>query len=198
MEANIALHRGLSCAAWEGVTDRPWWELSTAEQKAVLAAVRAFHEKRIREMGLDPEGPNRQFLDRMNLAAVQEEEREWREMHAKMQLAHSGKSKPRKVPASGLRMALNDILSQEPFFDAGQRRAVDRRLAAKSLPSLQVLSAMIKKKHAAILKRGRVRNAEEYYLIQEILASVDYPIEDEERARLDEMAGRFEDRKSRP
>lgn len=196
MEAMVALERGLSCAAWEGVTDRPWWELSTTEQASVLATVRAVHEKRIREMGLDPGGPNKQFLDRMNLTAVQEEDRKWREKWKIMQMARPGTSKPRKIPASGLRMAVNDLLSQEPFFDAGQRRAVERRLAAKSLPSLRILAAQIKNKHAAILKRGLVHNEEEYYLIQEILASVDYPIEEADRNRLAELAEQYSEKRS--
>lgn len=80
MEALIAVERGLSCASWEGVTDRPWWELSTAEQEATLAAVRSFQEKQIREMGLELGGLNQQFLDRMNLAAIEEEESNWRRM----------------------------------------------------------------------------------------------------------------------
>lgn len=114
MEALIAVQSGLSCASWEGVTDRPWWELSTAEQEAVLVAVRTFQEKQIREMGLDPGGLNQQFLDRMNLAAIEQEEREWRKMWQDAPQAPPGE-KPRKVSASGLRMALNDLLSQEPF-----------------------------------------------------------------------------------
>jgi hypothetical protein len=40
---------------------------------------------------------------------------------------------------------------------------------------------------ARILKRGRIASPEEFYLATEVLAAVDFDIEDADRARLAEM-----------
>jgi hypothetical protein len=192
-EVFLALNCGLSAAAWEGASDRPWWELSDEEKTAVLASVRAAEEELIRRHKLDfgPDSLNRQFLDRMTLVSVQNEERQEREARERLLNAAA----PRRGSASGMRQAINDLLSQVGFFGLGQQRAVSRRLARRNLPTLEMLSAMLRKKHEKILQRGRVRNEEEYYLVQEILASVDFPIEDEDRQQLSALAGEYESRR---
>lgn len=192
-EVMLALNHGLSAAAWEGVTSRPWWELSNEEKAAVLASVRATEEELIRRHNLDlcANSLNQQFLDRMSLASVQNEERQEHEAREKL-LSSAAK---RRGSDSGLRQAINDLLSQSAFFGTAQRRAVERRLAARNLPTLALLEAILRKQHEKILKRGSIRTEEEFYLLQEILVSVDFPIDEDARQQLANLAYEYESRR---
>jgi hypothetical protein len=192
-EVMLALQCGLSAAAWEGVSDRPWWELSDEEKTAILAAVRSANEKEILGMNLDPETMrfNQLVLDRLNLASVRNEERQEEEARRKLYSIPAAK----RGSTSGLRQAVNDLLSQSYLFSRSQRRAVECRLAARKLPKLTMLEAILRKKHEKILKRGSVRNEQEYYLVQEILASGDFQIDEESRNRLAGYANDFASRR---
>lgn len=192
-EVMLAVEFGLSAAAWEGVTDRPWWELSDEEKTAILAAVRSANEKEILRMNSDPETRrfNQLILDRMNLASVRNEEFNEEEARQKFLSIPAAK----RGSASGLRQAINDGLSQSYLFSRSQCLAVERRLAARNLPNLTMLEALLRNKHEKILKRGSVRNEEEYYLVQEILASVDFPIDEDSRNRLASYADDFATRR---
>lgn len=189
-EVMLALLHGMSAAAWEGVSPRPWWEHSDEEKASILAAVRSANEKLILDLNLDPEAVrfNQLFLNRMTLASVKNEERQQQEQREKWLTA----SAPRRGSTSGLRQAINDLLSQSTFFDAGQRLAVERRLAARKLPTLAMLEALLRQQHEKILKRGRIRNAVEYYLVQEILNFVEFPIDEASRQQLARFASEFE------
>jgi len=192
LDVMLSLMHGMSAAAWEGVTDRPWWELSDQEKTAALGAVRSAHETLIRNMNPEPGAMdlNQQFLDRMNLASVKKEEEQQYEQRQQMLAA----SASRRGSTSGLKQAINDLLSHSSFWDRSQRLAVERRLAARKLPKLALLEAMLRKKHEKILKRGKIRNDEEYYLAMEILNFMDFPIESDDRQQLSILVGTFESR----
>lgn len=193
-EVMLALNHGLSAAAWEGISPRPWWELSDEEKAAVLASVRAALEKSIRRQNNpDPDAQsfNQLILDRMTLASVQNEERLEREGREKALSLLAA----RRRSTSGLRQAINDLLSQSALFGMAQTRAVERRLAARNLPTLAMLEAIMRNQHEKILKRGRIRTEEEYYLVQEILAFIDFPIDEDTRQQLAGFAYDFESRR---
>lgn len=94
--------------------------------------------------------------------------------------------------ASGLRLAINDDLSQARYYSKSQRAAIDCRLTAANLPSLRTLEIGFKRKHAQILKRGTIRNEEEYYIVREILADVSFQITERDRLLLEKLAVKFE------
>ncbi len=190
--ACFAIQRGLSCAAWEGTTPRPWWELSVEEQEAHLAVVRAETEKTAAEIAaMNPHVRqfNQQVVDRIDRRKIEEEEAQHRQVWLVEMAQQSGRKGGNK---SGFKMALNDTLSMASHFEAAQRLAVQRRLAAAGLPQLELLLAMLRRKHEKIVQRGRVRNEEEYYLVREILSDLDYPISDEARGELGRLAAEFE------
>lgn len=188
-EVMLAVQFGLSAAAWEGISDRPWWELSDEEKTVILTTVRAANEKEILRMNSDPETTrfNQLILDRMNLASVQNEELQLENARQKFYDIPAAK----RGSSAGLRQVINDELSQSYLFSRSQRRAVERRLAARNLPSLNMIEVLLRKKHEKILQRGNVRNEEEYYLVQEILSSGDFPIDEDSRNRLAGYADDF-------
>lgn len=94
--------------------------------------------------------------------------------------------------AAGLKMAVNDDLSHVKYYTETQRAAINRRLAAAKLPSLRTLQIGFKRKHVQILKRGTIRNEEEYYIVREILSDVSFDIPARDRLSLEKLAVKFE------
>lgn len=92
---------------------------------------------------------------------------------------------------SGLMSGINDLLHMSDSFNYETWRGVNERLVAKGLPSLEKLQVMLRQKHLRILKRGRIRDEEEYYIVQDILADLDFDVTAEQRVALERMAGDF-------
>ena len=194
VDVMLALLRGMSAWSWEGNPIRPWWELSDQEKTEILIALRKAHEEAIDRLNLESHtrALNRQFLDRFDLNSVRIEEQLHEESRQKM-LAETAK----KPNQTGARQAINDLLSQVVFMDATQRLAIERRLALHNLPSLGVLMASFRKQHEKILKRGKIRTEEEYYLVKEILDAVEFPVSKESRLRFAELLHDYEARLAR-
>lgn len=159
---------------------------------AILSDARSAGEKMIREFHPSSRFNelNQQLRDRLTLSAISAEEARMRDQSL---LVLECKS----VPLSGFRQAANDSLSTVHYWSDIQKLAVERRLAAQGLPKLALLSAMLRKKHETILKRGKIRNEEEFNLVQEIISQMDYPIDEESRRQLEKLAGDFEARPQR-
>lgn len=89
---------------------------------------------------------------------------------------------------SGMKQGVNDALTMIKEMPRSERERIDALLATKDLPSLIKMQANLKKKHIQILKRGRIRNDEEYYIIAEILSDLEFDVTKDERVSLEEMS----------
>jgi hypothetical protein len=182
-EISTALHCGLKEASLAIMAD--------SERARWIAAVKAAAEQSLARPDISES--NRQWLrENAELAgrpqALAERARE-------RYYAKPAKERGRNL--AGQKMGLNDMLSQVQHFSELQRSAVDLRLAERGLPSLRKLGALLKKTHERILKRGKIRNEEEYYAIQEILADVSFNIAEADRDRFAQLAAEFEGRAPR-
>lgn len=82
-------------------------------------------------------------------------------------LAKSGCT--RSEARQGFLQAVNERISQMECWSDGDRKKVDLLLAERGLPNLETMEVLVKKKHRRIMKRGAIRNEEEYYLVKELL-----------------------------
>lgn len=74
----------------------------------------------------------------------------------------------------GLKEAVNDeIKNIMDFKSPEQRRELDRRLKANHAPSLQEMLGRYFNKIRKIIERGKIRTAEEYYLVKELAIEMD-------------------------
>lgn len=73
---------------------------------------------------------------------------------------------PRQVP--GLKAAINDMLAM-----SGGDFAMDREHQAAGLPTFDEMAELLREKDRAILRRGVIRDEEEYYIVREILTDAD-------------------------
>ena len=174
-----------------GLHDADWGALAPpAERERWVAEQRESLERRLADPRISAEECKEVQWSLATLGDLEARERRQRE-------GFFAEPEPkRRRQLSGYKQAVNDVLSQSRYFTVAQRVAIDRRLAQRSLPNLRRLEMSLRRKHTAILKRGRIRNDEEYYIVQEILADVSFDVTDAERAALSGMAVQFEQTRS--
>jgi hypothetical protein len=178
-EVSIALNYGLAKARWES--------LPTPQQIRLIAEF----EMRRKELLADrriPEKERLRFSDpNYDLIGPAIDQREARERKAH----YSRPEKERIRGAAGTKVAINDLLSQSRHFTDSERAAIDARLSARKLPSLRSLEVGFKRAHVRILKRGIIRNEEEYYLVQEILADQEFAVTEADRMALEAIVQKY-------
>ena len=91
----------------------------------------------------------------------------------------------------GLRMALNDCVEQSLGWAPDRVSEIDRDFLAQGLMSLSQVRLQYSRKYASIVKRGRLRNDEELFLVQGILADQSLSISAQERTQLETMSHAF-------
>jgi hypothetical protein len=96
----------------------------------------------------------------------------------------------RRMAREGLRQAINDIIERSRHLDPTVVRTIDVELAAQSLITLSELRRRFSREYARILRRKRIRNETEYYLIRGVVEAL--VSENPERALLYTMIKDFE------
>ncbi|MBB5353889.1 hypothetical protein HNR46_004153 [Haloferula luteola] len=93
---------------------------------------------------------------------------------------------------SGLGMAISDTLEMSWDMPREEIEAVDTDFVARGILPLSELRRRYSRQYRAILKRGRIRDEEDYYLVTGILASFTGDATDEERRQLEGLVAKFE------
>jgi len=99
-----------------------------------------------------------------------------------------GKSKA----LDGLKQAVNDTveaLSGHPFEYI---RRLDAALRAQGIVTFSEIRRRYSSSYKRILKRGRIKNETEYYLIAGILADLDSDASESERGKLEQIVAQYE------
>ena len=93
----------------------------------------------------------------------------------------------------GLGLALNDLLEMSWHFTPDEVAAIDREFSARGIVTLSEMRRRYSRQFRGVLKRGKIRTEEEFYLVSGILASFTTDASDDERRKLDEMVGAYEE-----
>jgi hypothetical protein len=99
-----------------------------------------------------------------------------------------GKSKA----LAGLRQAVNDTVEETSNWSAEARAALDDALRGAGIMTLSEITRRYAARYKGILKRGKIRNDTEYYLVNGILTDQGSSISDEERQRIQELVDDYE------
>ncbi len=98
---------------------------------------------------------------------------------------------PKSKLYSGLKQALGDsILMMQASTKLTEDINVD--LIASNLPNVQTLKRLISDTANKAIKRQKIRNIEEYYIIKELIDDTVANISDNERTSLIKLLGDFE------
>ena len=104
--------------------------------------------------------------------------------------AKLGKSKA----LEGLRQAIGDCIEMTQDRRPDWIRQFDAECTALGLVTLSQLRVRYWAKYKAILKRGRIRDETEYYLVAGIANDLSAPISATDRAMLEQLLHQFEER----
>jgi hypothetical protein len=77
-----------------------------------------------------------------------------------------------RVPLTGLRMAVSDVVEWSQALSEAQVAALDRQLADSGHPTLTAMRQSQYRKALEILDRGKVRNEAEWHVLNGYLADV--------------------------
>jgi hypothetical protein len=75
----------------------------------------------------------------------------------------------RRMAREGLRQAINDVIERSRHLDPRVVRTMDVELAAQGLVTLSELRRRFSREYAQILRRKRISNEIEYYLIRGVV-----------------------------
>jgi hypothetical protein len=96
----------------------------------------------------------------------------------------------------GLRAGLSDSLSALNHLSAGMLQKIDADLKKNNLPSVAVLTSVVKNTMRKVLKKKRISAANEYYMIKEFLMAPDGDLSEHDRNLLYQYLEEFELTKS--
>lgn len=93
---------------------------------------------------------------------------------------------------SGLQMAINDLIESTLNWELSEVQSADVKMTASGAPSLSQVRAKYSRKFAQLLKRGKIKNVEEYYLAKGIIDGAAYHFGDLDRNAILSMLEKFE------
>ncbi|MDB5754102.1 MAG: hypothetical protein JWP34_3750 [Massilia sp.] len=92
----------------------------------------------------------------------------------------------------GLRQAANDTIEETSNWSSESRTNLDETLKGAGIITLSEIARRYASVYKRILKRGKIKNETEYYLVNGILVDQGSEISDEERTRLQELIDAYE------
>lgn len=95
----------------------------------------------------------------------------------------------------GLQEGLNDTLTGFKDLPWKIKAELDESLSLSSFPSINTLTDQIVKVPKKVLKKGKIKNLDEYYVIKEYLAG---KIPNEERKKLNRIVQEVEEKQESP
>ncbi|BET65439.1 hypothetical protein ASA1KI_03800 [Opitutales bacterium ASA1] len=91
----------------------------------------------------------------------------------------------------GLSMAINDVMESAVDLTADEIAAIDFEFRSRGILTLSEVRLRYGRHYRAVMKRGRIKDEGEYYLIAGVLASAIDGMTEEDAGRLDRMLTEF-------
>lgn len=91
-----------------------------------------------------------------------------------------------------LKIGLGDCIAMINHLSKVQKSDLNNILKGNDFSTIEILTFKIRNTFKKIIKRGRIKNEKEYYVIIEILSDVEDDISTEERLKLNELISTFE------
>jgi len=102
--------------------------------------------------------------------------------------------KGRRIPIAGLRQAAHDMVAWSRTVPAELTREADAHLKKRGSLTLTAMINRVSSIVPRVLKRGRIRNDEEFYVMKELLNDVAHGLAGRDRDRAEKLVGAFESR----
>jgi hypothetical protein len=98
----------------------------------------------------------------------------------------------KSIAKKSLKIGLNDGLSMVANLPAEIKNKLNDELVNNGLQTLHALMALVKDTPSKVLKRNRIKNLDEYYLLKEIEQDVNYDLSEEDKEQIRKLLFKFE------
>ena len=99
----------------------------------------------------------------------------------------------KSLAKKGLKTGLNDLLTMSMDFSKIKKKQLSDHLVSKDYPKFEQLISKIKNLPNKILKRGIIKNVDEYYVIKEFLADSNIDLTKTEFLQLSKILNSYEE-----
>jgi hypothetical protein len=96
------------------------------------------------------------------------------------------------IAFKGLKQAVGDILEMTSHLDVEGVKTIDGALMSGGYLTLSALRMRYRSTYAAVLRRGRIRNTTEFYLLNGIASDQSLDLSSQERSDIDALLVRYE------
>jgi hypothetical protein len=101
-------------------------------------------------------------------------------------------SKSKKLALKGLQTGLSDSLTNINHLSKSALEDIEKDLKDQGLPALKKLIALIRGHVQKAIKRGKVKNLNDYYIFKEFLDDTNSDLTEDERNQLTQLMSDFE------
>ena len=117
---------------------------------------------------------------------------EYNSEHDPIFILSNWEQKSMSLAKRGLQEGLRDGLTMSLDLPATSKKDLNSELERKGLPNLAQLTIQIKDTQLKVLKRGRIKNHDEYYIIKEFLDNTTSDISTTDRDKLEKIFWNFD------
>jgi hypothetical protein len=110
---------------------------------------------------------------------------------------HQWEKQSKPVARRALETGLNDCLSNLKNYPEEIIAAINAELWKNELPDIQTLSGVIQMTIEQVMKAGRIRTTEQYYIVKEVLDDTASGIPEAQRNSLSSYLGTYESTRNR-
>jgi len=114
------------------------------------------------------------------------------EYNSPIDVLNGWEKKSKQLAKRGLKEGLRDTLSMIKEFPAELKNSIDQDLEKNKLPGLLKLQSVVKDTIGTVMKRGSIKNLDEYYIVKEIVIDQTSELSEQDRGRLFQFMGGFE------
>ena len=106
--------------------------------------------------------------------------------YSPLKVLDSWEKQSKSIAKKALKIGLNDIITMFIDLDNDAKNNINDKLSAKDLPNFYQLIGTIKDTIQKVLKKGKIKNLDEYYIIKEFIdnQSSDISLVDREQLNL--------------
>ena len=96
----------------------------------------------------------------------------------------------------GLKQAINDIMEETEHWPPETIRKIDTALATEGYVTLSALRRRYRARYAGILKRQKIRNDTEFYLLSGVASDMSLELAEDERRLIERLLFEYEEKRT--
>lgn len=112
--------------------------------------------------------------------------------YSPLKVLDSWEKQSKSIAKKALKIGLNDIITMFIDLDYDAKKNINDRLSAKDLPNFYQLLDTIKDTIQKVLKKGKIKNLDEYYIVKEFIDNQNSDISLVDREKLNSLFIEFE------